>query len=519
MTVTVTGKNYTLINACEDSAQWTGGNADDVTAFFKEGTQCVGFELWSSGNLDIYITGSWDLSGTKHLRCWMMTTVLNELNTDANGGVQFYVSDGTNTGYYYVSGSTTYPGGWYNLVIDLSRAVDSGTKPTMTAITTIGLRFNLTVAAKKVQSLWIDHLYHGDGLVAYGDDAGSPFDFDNVLAADENTSNGWGIIRKISGVYYLVGSITLGDGAGTNSCDFEDKNQIIIFENRKVNSALYEISVVGNATGTTSFKIGEKSGTAGISGCTIKSISTSLAFKLTATDTDVATLGLYGSTFDTHGLSDLMINAANREVLNCNFTSGQGQFQPNTITVENCSFISCSSAIDAAVLLEFITHNMKNNSYINNPDAIEIETADTYVLDGDTFTGNTYDFNNTSGSSATVQNTNGANAGTYEGSTVNFETTVYLRLYVKDEAGNPINLAQCAVYKSSDDSQLMNEDTDANGLAEETFNYVSDTDIYWRVRKSSSGTTRYFPAKGTGTIGSGGFTAYVTLVEDAIAEP
>jgi len=64
----------------------------------------------------------------------------------------------------------------------------------------------------------------------------------------------------------------------------------------------------------------------------------------------------------------------------------------------------------------------------------------------------------------------------------------------------------------------MNKDSDANGLAQESFNYPgSDVPIYWRVRKSSEGATRYTPAGGTGTITSSGFTVTVTLYEEPLA--
>lgn len=452
MTVTVSAKNYSSIDNCEDYNTWAagGGNPDDVIAFFKEGTQCVGFELWQSGNLDIYITGSWDLSGVKHLRCWMMLTCLNELNTDANGGVQYYVSDGTNTGYYYISGSTSYPGGWYNLVCDLSRAVDAGTKPTMGSVTTIGLRFNLTANAKKVQSLWIDHLYRGDGLIAYGDDAGGSFDFDDILAADENTSNGWGMIRKLSGIYYLVGSITLGDNASTNDCDFAETNQIIIFEDRKVNSALYEIFCVGNATGATSIAFGDKVGTTGISGCTIKSNSTNTPLKLTATDTNVDTLGLYGNTFDTHGVIDLMVNSTNREVLNCNFSNGQNQIQPNTMTFERNNVISNIST-DGAVLFESTAHNMQYNNYISNNRATEFTTADTYAVTGDQFSDNTYDIHFSAASGNLIINCGGspkANPSSVENDssgTVTINNTVNISITTKD-ASDDSNITGALVY-------------------------------------------------------------------------
>lgn len=73
------------------------------------------------------------------------------------------------------------------------------------------------------------------------------------------------------------------------------------------------------------------------------------------------------------------------------------------------------------------------------------------------------------------------------------------------------------VYKDSDDTELINEVTNASGIATESFNFVSDTDIYVRVRKSSTGTTRYFPVATTGKITSAGFSLTVVLKEDSIA--
>ena len=115
--------------------------------------------------------------------------------------------------------------------------------------------------------------------------------------------------------------------------------------------------------------------------------------------------------------------------------------------------------------------------------------------------------------------TNGSNPQYVEetgGGSTNIVNSVWLRVYVKDEAGAVIQGAKVAIYKTSDNSQLMNEVTDVNGLAEETFNYTADTAIYVRVRKSSSPGTRYFPYSTTGTITSAGFTVTSTLIQDGI---
>jgi hypothetical protein len=94
---------------------------------------------------------------------------------------------------------------------------------------------------------------------------------------------------------------------------------------------------------------------------------------------------------------------------------------------------------------------------------------------------------------------------------------VTLTVTVKNQSGSAIQNAQVAIYKTSDDSQLMNEDTNASGIATESFNYTADTDVYLRVRKSSTGDTKYIPISATGTITTAGYSATVTLSLDTAA--
>ena len=137
-----------------------------------------------------------------------------------------------------------------------------------------------------------------------------------------------------------------------------------------------------------------------------------------------------------------------------------------------------------------------------------------------------------------------------------------------DASTNPNPLAQVAIYKTSDNTPLMNQDTAtitagafvvgvkytilvvgttdftligaasntigvtftatgvgsgtgtaSNGVASDSnFNYISDTAIYIRVRKSSSDwATKYVQASTTGTITSTGFSAAITLTVDTNA--
>jgi hypothetical protein len=147
------------------------------------------------------------------------------------------------------------------------------------------------------------------------------------------------------------------------------------------------------------------------------------------------------------------------------------------------------------------------------------------------------------------------------------QSSVTLQITVVDKDNNPIPTAQTAIFKTSDDTQLMNEDTEtvttgffvvgvryiiinvgdtdftaigaasntvgivftatgsgggttgtaSNGIATATYIYTANTPIYYRIRKSSSGITRYVPFSGTGTITSSGFSVTATLYVDSNA--
>ena len=66
--------------------------------------------------------------------------------------------------------------------------------------------------------------------------------------------------------------------------------------------------------------------------------------------------------------------------------------------------------------------------------------------------------------------------------------------------------------------QIMNELTNASGVAEETdFNYPgSAVSVTIKIRKSTPGETRYYPASTNQTIGSSGLTLSWTLIRDIV---
>ena len=442
MAVTVAGKNYTQISGCEttsDGGSWAGVDLPDGTNV-KEGTYSLCGTLKSTGDNDAVFTPSVavDMSGTKHLRCWYLCTSGGLLNTFAAGGIQIGISDGANECFWYLAGRDTYAGGWINLVVDVSSTEDSGTKPSsMNAITTITIRNN-QASGKNVDNVWVDNLCLCDGLVAYGDDGGGYFDFDDIFSADDDPAAlGIGIVRKIAGQYFLAGSLEWGDGAGTNGCKFQAKSQVVVFEDRQVNADLYAFDVVDNGTGTTEFILGDKSGTAGIQGCTVRVESSSQLAKFDidgSTDTDVDNFKLYASIF--YGADSITFPgaAATVEILGCSFELC-AQVDPDDASVSGCFFINTSD-VDAALLWNEDI-DIDDCSFIANTTGAGIEmpsdAGTPYAYDALFFSGNTYDVLNSSGSPISINKNDGSDPTTYEGSSVTFlGISVTTQITVKD---------------------------------------------------------------------------------------
>ncbi|MBU1173079.1 MAG: hypothetical protein KKD44_26245 [Proteobacteria bacterium] len=457
MTVTVSGKNFVQISGCEsmsDGGAWTFNKGEPDGTILKQGTYALVGILAASSYNSAYVTkasGYWDLSGMKHLRMWFLTTVGGLLETDVNGGVQLSVSDGTNTGYYYVAGKTTYSGGWINLVADLSRSVDDGTKPPdMSLITRVGFRTRLTGISKNALNTWADNLCVCDGLLAYGDDAGGYFDFDDVFSIEDAPSTGgWGVMRKIAGVYFLTGSLEFG--YATSATKFQALSQVVVFENRKVNDALYGISVVdsGNASYTTEFILGDKSGTAGVQGCTIRVQNTTQTPKFYvdgATDTDVDNFKLYGSTFlDASTITfpprNLVSEVEYVEILNCSFESC-GAIIADTAIIKNCNFVSPN---EVGILISSESHNVTYCTFVGCIHGVEFDTIGTYGFNHMTFIGGDgityYDVENSSTGLVTI-NASYSNPtyidNTGSGATTNVINSVTVMAYVKDRTGDAI---------------------------------------------------------------------------------
>ena len=116
-----------------------------------------------------------------------------------------------------------------------------------------------------------------------------------------------------------------------------------------------------------------------------------------------------------------------------------------------------------------------------------------YTFESMMFTGCTVDIRNEVASGQTVQitctGTPKSNPVTHEepnGGTTTIISGITLTITCKDTNQNNIQSVRCAIYKQSDMTEYMNKLTDASGVAQESMNDPGTTNIYVRIRKSST---------------------------------
>ncbi|HBP51406.1 TPA: hypothetical protein DD455_03690 [Candidatus Shapirobacteria bacterium] len=515
MAITVT-PNMTDVSMCESTTGWAGGIANlllQSTAYIQGTYSLAAWINNTTSAVEYYTISATSLVG-QHVYVWMLCN--GRVDTKANGGYRIVLyTDASNYATFYVGGNDTHGNGW-NLLCCSADATPTAQVGTFNpaSVTMIGIQFKtITTATKQgqtyIQNCFWDAVRYGSGLTITSG-ATDAISMEDIFAVDDDVTYKYGVVQKSYGSYIIQGKLIFG-GTGSESIDFVDSNQIVIFPDNPLVSDTFYGFVVQAGSGTTNFTLGVKSGTVGTSGCIFKAPGTK-TYDLNLGNNNNNKVQLYGSSFVNAGLVTLPLSGANREVLNCSFNTSDG------VIVSTCLMLNSNiiSADDEGVLLSNTSHQMSDSNFIDNPNAIRIDTAGEYDLDNVKFFGNTVDIDNTSGGAVVINCTNGSNPSTETGDTT-IVNAVTVSVLVVDVTNTPINTAQVAIYKTSDKSELLNTDTDANGLVQTTFNYLTDTNIYFRIRKSSTGGTKYVPVSSSGTITSTGFSSTITLLQDTTA--
>lgn len=514
-----------------------------------EGSGSVTIQVNKQKNVLYYDNGSGiDFTTTANsdavVYVWVNFLAPGFLATRANGGMGIFL--GTTTANYHLydfHGSDTYSGGWVRLAIKPSFTASTvgGTGLTTSNVRYFGVFADVGTSTARFDNLVCDRIDYGRGLTITG--TTTTDDAIGELLSNEAT-NRYGIVYALNTsetAVALNGRLTFGDDSGTLATTMTDvSKQLFVVEQEYDNGTSvtnsvptdhYRINFVGNATGATSCTIGKKVGTGdtatGRSGWTVVAKPGSLYdVQLDFDDGNVNTCKVYGSTFrDLTGTINWGTNTAH-ECMGTTFDACAQVDMVGGPLVRNCNFLQ-HSGTDAALLWNG-NIDIKNSNFIsntdgtNNPAGIEhtTTTGSPFSYDNLQFSANDNDVFNSSGGAITINKTNGSNPATARNSgagSTTFQGSVSVSVTVKNPAGTAIQNAQTAVYLSSDDSEVMNADTNASGVASTTFSGTTPAAVYIRVRKSSSGDTKYVSASATGTITSSGLDVTITLRQDTIA--
>ncbi len=454
---------------------------------------------------------------------------------------------------YYIDGSDTYYGGWKRAVIHPNSATpsDQTGSPNLNNIDFIGIIADVQGDTARFTNLFVDRIDVGSKLRVYGTSS-TKISGDNttgtwadIVAADEGTQNNkYGIVRSVNDIIFVNGAIELGDGDGTNASVLDDEDRIIVWENPVyydgaslvscVDDSWAKLTVTGNGSEATVITHGNKVGTGdtavGANGCTFQSAGPNLTIDLSETTHADTLIKTYGCKFFNAGGGITLSDDADHEFIGSTVDQS-GQVDPAQTEVRNSVFSGTTDLDgDGSALIWNADIDIKNSDFlanthpINDPHGILHTISGAFQYDNLRFAGNDYDIA-LSGLFATdylyIESVNLSDPGTYEvivGSGVSIDNAVFLTVNVEDNVGTAISGVAVAVYTASGAVvELMNQYTTPAGQAQESYNYLGIMPISIRLRKSSTGDTRYFPITAVGEIGSTGFTLTAVMSEDIIA--
>lgn len=233
---------FTEIDDADTNASWT----ETVTAdpdIKKEGTNSMSGILRADGEHAYYNDGTSRSSSGEHLRMWVNTVNTPYMQPESSGGYQATLYDGTNTDYYTIFGSDTYPGGWFNVVVDCALF----TTVTPANVVQWGVYANHAANAKNAINTWIDFVRYMDGYyVTGGTGTSDTVKLSDISVADKGTTTlyGYGIIEEYEDNYFSSGELQIGNG--TTTTYFSMDGDVLTYTDKPVADGLYKFNGDGS---------------------------------------------------------------------------------------------------------------------------------------------------------------------------------------------------------------------------------------------------------------------------------
>jgi len=467
-----------------------------------------------------------DLSNTIIAVRWATLAGVGTLASLALDGVQIVLKDtSANYSYFTIAGSDTYQGGWRVSVVDtsLTETSNSGTAATLTAIEFVGIRWNQTSnVGGGDPNCYIDEIisWPNSGLTITGDTT--------ALIADLQTwddTSLYGVFETRAGITFSKAKLILSPGV----TGFSSTDEFIVFEDAiyedgtSVDSAYSSHGISSASANTISLN---RFSCLSNEDPAINGASSNKSFDFgSATDIDMTTSLIKGFVHATANTS-LLLGAASNTYNNLTIQECGSGTHTTGSTLTDCFLRTAATADGVEALTTTNLDNFVRCSFeFSDGHALELTSIGTYGSNGNKFVNygadgtNDAAIYNNSGGAVTINVTNLGDTPTVRngtGASTTINNAVNLTVNVEDEAGSPVQSARVAIYDSTN-TELMNELTTAAGIATESYAYTADESITVRIRKSSSGTTRYLLYKTTGTITANGYTLTAVLIEDNIA--
>lgn len=536
MALTVDATGIVTIWDCETTTGAVGNKPALDNEIFKENANSVDFTVtqnaYSAFNGTIPNGGN--LSG-QHVRAWYTSTTYPNMDIEANGGLTFYATDGTNTANWYIGGKDTYQGGWINAVIYLDSTPNSGSVNSA-SITALGFFITKVSTPKNLINTWVDYFRYGDGYTAYG----TAWTFDDIYTAD--LAGGYGIVDQYEGAFFLYGALQIG--RATEQTTLSEVGSVITFGDGVVNSTLYGITVIGQASSTFEFD-----------GCVFTAAGTQ-SFFLDFDDTAIADFTFTGNTVQ-KASSVLLRNSSTASIVNGNTFDGCTTITTNLSTFNNNSIVNCSTVtvgkastgnnydtcttvtvtgiqsgmnvVDTTITTTTI-ENVANSTLTSSGTGIGVDISGTAISASTSmnWTNTSSGFVDTAGNRTikvqvngtallTIYNNSGdtiyyensgtSTAGANGNGVVILTAAKSVDVHVQDAAGSPLQSA--FVWANDGTTTITNTTTDSGGdIVQASYSGTSNSTL--RVRLFG-----YKPYEATISTAAGNVAVTVTLVADA----
>ncbi len=437
--------NLTLV---KDFSTLTGFSAtsDDVDSeVYVQGGSSVTYQTGKNSLEDATFSPATNIDMTTytnpHLYWWMRCDVMpfcELLNTGGtNSGLMLRLTDGSgNYTQWHVAGRDTWSGEWKCWVVDLQNTTmvhsTSGTLSLTDIEEIIWYTDNSNSGTIRIiDNTWLDVCRFGEGLTAYG----TTFDYADIEVIDQNSGNMYGVIQEIDGVYFVQGQIIIDDNGGTTT--FNSTDEVLAFRDVPVHTDLYKLTYTGSGNTTV------------INGLNLLSSGTN---NNTRPDFDAS--GTVGS-FSISGSSMNRVGTVK-------FKSGQSTIgtkfnnsyliSPSTATFTS-NTISNNTQTRA---LEVVSGNgISDCTFMDNVNATWYASAGSYDDDGNIYSGNTYDVENSSTGLVAISAINDSSVSTYINTSTGSTTiTASVTLTI----GGVRSASDIFIYKTSDKSLLSSAD-------------------------------------------------------------